>query len=75
MRIYIVWVKGIRVTLKIPAVSVFRKSSRKLAKSRDYSRNTLTLQLPTCAPHVTSTVLIKASSLKTKPITIKSHKI
>ena len=48
-----IWVKGIRVTLKILAVGAFRGSSRELAKSRDESQNTLTLQLPTYAPHVT----------------------
>ena len=48
-----IWVKGVRVTLKISAVNAFRGSSRELAKSQDESQNTLTLQLPTCAPHVT----------------------
>ena len=53
IRVYIVWVKGIRVTFKISAVSAFRGSSHELAKSRDESRNTMTLQLLACAPHVT----------------------
>ena len=46
MRLYIVWVKSIIVTLKIPTVSAFCESSRELAKSQDELRNTLTLQLP-----------------------------
>ena len=46
MRLYIVWVKSIIVTLKIPTVSAFCKSSRELAKPQDELRNTLTLQLP-----------------------------
>ena len=78
-----IWVKGVRVTLKISAVNAFRE----LAKSQDESQNTLTLQLPTCAPHVTFTgctthepsleinFLSKFSPLKTKLITIKFYKI
>ena len=53
MRAYIVWVKGIGVALKIPTVNAFFKSSHELAKSRDESRNTLTLQFLACALHVT----------------------
>ena len=82
-----IWVKGVRVTLKISVVNAFRGSSRELAKSQDESQNTLTLQLPTCAPHVTFTgctthepsleinFLSKFSPLKTKLITIKFYKI
>ena len=87
MRVYIVWVKGIRVTLKILAVSAFRKSSHELAKSRDESWNSLTLQLlaftshvtflgyTTCEPSREINFLINLHQLNTKPNTIKSHKI
>ena len=43
MRVYIVWVKGIRVTLKIPTVSAFCESSHDLANSQDDLRNALTV--------------------------------
>ena len=87
MRVYIVWMNGIRVTLKIPTISAFHVSSRELAKLRDKSRNTLTLQLPACAPHVTFAgctaheqshkinFLSNVHQLNTKPNTNKSHKI
>ena len=83
MKIYIVWVK----VYKIPAISASHESSCELAKSQDYLQNTPTHQLLACAPHVifagytTSepsckiNFLSKSSSLKSKPITIKSHKI
>ena len=87
MRVYIVWVKGIRVTLKISTVSAFRGSSHELATSRDKLQNTLTLQLPACAPHMTFVgcttrepsckinFLSNLDQLNTKLITNKSHKI
>ena len=52
-RLYIVWVKVIRVTLKISTISAFRGSSHELAKSQDELQNSLTLQLPAYTPHVT----------------------
>ena len=87
MRVYRVWVKGIRVTLKIPAISAFCRSSRDLVKLRDELQNSLTLQLPACASHVTFmgcttselsheiNFLSNLHQLNTKPITNKSHKI
>ena len=55
MRVYIVWIKGKKVTLKNPPGREFREY---LAK-RPYLRDTyeilqagMTLQLPTCASHV-----------------------
>ena len=53
MRVYIAWVKGIRVTLEIPAISASRRLFRELTKLQDYSQDTLNLQLPACAPYVT----------------------
>ena len=43
---------GIKITLNISAINASRRSSRELAKSRDYLQDTLTLQLQACAPHV-----------------------
>ena len=65
MRVYIVWVKGKKVTLKNPPGREFHGYFAR----RPYSRDTpkmlqagMTLQLPTCASHV---ALLQVASSKT----------
>ena len=90
MKVYIVWVKGKKVTLKNPSGRTFRNYLAGRPYSRDTRENDSLARLfsfQSCAPHVAFSRLsfsrnllilhlsLSLHQLNTKPNTIKSHKM
>ena len=90
MRVYIVWVKGKKVTLKNPPGKMFRDYLAGRPYSRDTHENESLARLfcfQSCTPHVAISrvnfsrnplnlhLSLILHQLNTKPNTIKSHKI